>query len=174
MLRRWKNACATALPVSPEVATRIWIRPSPWPRKLLHGGGQELGAEILERARGAVEELQQDDAVVEPAQDGREGESALDDPPDRPRTELGRRGPASNVRDATSGKGVESSKDAKRSARSGFLDGMVEAAVRGEPREQRLAEAHRLPEVVRGWRTSRARFARPRAPRPRSVRSRAC
>ena len=40
------------------------------PEKRLHGGGEELRTEILERARRAVEELQEEDLLVQPPKDG--------------------------------------------------------------------------------------------------------
>ena len=69
-----KKAWATALPVSPEVATRIWMRRSSLLQQMLHGRRKELRAKVLECARGAMEQLEQQDAVIKPAEDRRKRE----------------------------------------------------------------------------------------------------
>ncbi len=54
------------------------VRPA---QEVLHCRGQELGAEVLEGAGGAVKQLQQQDVVIQPAQRGGKGESPGHDVP---------------------------------------------------------------------------------------------
>ena len=57
---RWK-ACATALPVSPDVATRT-VSGSSAAVQRRHQPRHDAGADVLERERRPVEQLEREDA----------------------------------------------------------------------------------------------------------------
>ena len=134
----WK-ACATALPVSPDVAARTVSGSSPRVERR-HQPRHHARADVLERERRAVKQLEREDARLD--LDERESESSA---PRRrpPRSVVASSSPRVYGRSARRPISVSVRRGRRASSSGGpRLDrlGHVEAAVGREPLEQRVSE----------------------------------